>query len=126
MKKQKKKVESAKRVLKDFNPEVDIITYEASFSPGLHFTFLSLSHPLQATHPHSPTHTKENAMELASQYDIIVDGSDNVATRYLTNDVAVLCNKPLVSGAALKWEGQVCFFLFSFFFLSFSSKQSVK
>ncbi|CAD5118831.1 DgyrCDS7509 [Dimorphilus gyrociliatus] len=57
-----------------------------------------------------PYHTvlsSKNALELINQYDIIVDATDNVATRYLLNDAAVLCQKPLVSGSALKFEGQL-------------------
>ncbi|XP_065176626.1 adenylyltransferase and sulfurtransferase MOCS3-like isoform X2 [Sycon ciliatum] len=48
-----------------------------------------------------------NAMDIVSQYDIVVDASDNVATRYLVNDACVLLNKPLVSGSALRFEGQL-------------------
>jgi len=42
-----------------------------------------------------------------TRFDIIVDASDNVATRYLLNDACVLAGKPLVSGSALRMEGQV-------------------
>ncbi|XP_064622456.1 adenylyltransferase and sulfurtransferase MOCS3-like [Lineus longissimus] len=48
-----------------------------------------------------------NAIGLISQYDIIVDATDNVATRYLLNDACVLAKKPLVSGSALRLEGQL-------------------
>jgi len=48
-----------------------------------------------------------NAMELISGYDVILDCTDNVASRYLLNDACVLNNKPLVSGSALRWEGQL-------------------
>lgn len=54
--------------------------------------------------------TVVNAVDLFSQYDVIVDGSDNFATRYLTNDAAILTNKPLVYGAIFKFEGQVSVF----------------
>jgi adenylyltransferase/sulfurtransferase len=47
-----------------------------------------------------------NALELVSDYDLIVDGSDNFATRYLTNDVAAITRKPLVWGAILRYSGQ--------------------
>lgn len=40
-------------------------------------------------------------------YDIVLDASDNVATRYLLNDACILSQKPLVSGSALRFEGQV-------------------
>ncbi|KAM9968541.1 hypothetical protein ACTFIW_007691 [Dictyostelium discoideum] len=53
------------------------------------------------------TFTSETAMEIIKNYDIVVDASDNVATRYLVNDACVLTGKPLVSGSALKWEGQI-------------------
>eukprot|EP00743_Colponemidia_sp_Colp-15_P006782 GILK01007313.1.p1 GENE.GILK01007313.1~~GILK01007313.1.p1 ORF type:complete len:404 (-),score=56.62 GILK01007313.1:117-1328(-) len=51
--------------------------------------------------------TSENAMELAMEYDILVDATDNVESRYLINDTAILLKKPLVSGSALRWEGQI-------------------
>eukprot|EP00658_Telonema_sp_P-2_P068911 TRINITY_DN5792_c0_g1_i1.p1 TRINITY_DN5792_c0_g1~~TRINITY_DN5792_c0_g1_i1.p1 ORF type:complete len:395 (+),score=92.73 TRINITY_DN5792_c0_g1_i1:173-1357(+) len=51
-----------------------------------------------------------NAMELVEQYDLVLDASDNPATRYLVNDACVLAGKPLVSGSALKLEGQVTVF----------------
>ncbi len=49
----------------------------------------------------------QNAMALFSEYDIIIDGTDNFATRYLVNDVCVLMNKPLIYGSIHKFEGQV-------------------
>ncbi len=49
----------------------------------------------------------ENALEIISNYDIVIDGTDNFATRYLINDACVLMNKPLVYGAIYKFEGQV-------------------
>lgn len=48
-----------------------------------------------------------NAMELLADYDVVVDATDNVATRYLLNDACVLLGKPLVSGSALAYEGQL-------------------
>ncbi|TGE21348.1 molybdopterin-synthase adenylyltransferase MoeB [Hymenobacter aquaticus] len=48
--------------------------------------------------------------ELVAQYDVVVDGSDNFPTRYLLNDACVSLNKPLVSGAIYKFEGQVSVF----------------
>ncbi|CAB0007642.1 unnamed protein product [Nesidiocoris tenuis] len=48
-----------------------------------------------------------NALEIFAKYDIIVDASDNVATRYLVNDAAVLSGRPLVSGGAVGCEGQL-------------------
>ncbi|MFY7671414.1 molybdopterin-synthase adenylyltransferase MoeB [Tenacibaculum sp. MEBiC06402] len=54
--------------------------------------------------------TKDNAVALFEKYDIIVDGSDNFQTRYLSNDASVLANKPLVYGSIFKFEGQVSVF----------------
>ena len=51
-----------------------------------------------------------NALDIFPLYDIIIDGSDNFQTRYLTNDAAILTNKPLVFGAIFKFEGQVSVF----------------
>ncbi|XP_060073265.1 adenylyltransferase and sulfurtransferase MOCS3-like [Ylistrum balloti] len=48
-----------------------------------------------------------NALQLIQQYDIVLDATDNVATRYLLNDACILANKPLVSGSALRFEGQL-------------------
>jgi len=54
--------------------------------------------------------TAENASKIIQQYDIVVDGSDNFATRYLVNDTCVEHQKPLVYGSILKFEGQVAVF----------------
>jgi adenylyltransferase/sulfurtransferase len=51
--------------------------------------------------------TAENALEIFSNYDLVVDGSDNFATRYLVNDACVLKGIPLVSGAVLQFQRQV-------------------
>lgn len=51
-----------------------------------------------------------NAIEIIREYDIVVDGSDNFATRYLVNDACVMLGKPMVSGAIYKFEGQVSVF----------------
>jgi sulfur-carrier protein adenylyltransferase/sulfurtransferase len=56
--------------------------------------------------------TNKNALELFSKYDIIVDGTDNFATRYLINDACILVNKPFVYGGIYKFEGQVSVFNF--------------
>lgn len=48
-----------------------------------------------------------NALDIIPRYDVVVDASDNVATRYLVNDACVVANRPLVSGAALGLEGQL-------------------
>lgn len=54
--------------------------------------------------------TKENALEIIKDYDLVVDASDNFATRYLVNDACVLLNKPFVYGALHGFEGQVSVF----------------
>jgi molybdopterin/thiamine biosynthesis adenylyltransferase len=54
--------------------------------------------------------TSENAATIIPQYDVIVDGSDNFATRYLVNDTCVQFQKPLIYGSILKFEGQVAVF----------------
>lgn len=54
--------------------------------------------------------TAANALALVSRFDVVVDASDNVATRYLANDACAAVGKPLVSGSALGLEGQVTVF----------------
>ncbi|HSZ24424.1 MAG TPA: molybdopterin-synthase adenylyltransferase MoeB [Cytophagaceae bacterium] len=51
-----------------------------------------------------------NVLDLLKEYAIVVDGSDNFATRYLINDACVICDKPLVFGSIFKFEGQVSVF----------------
>ena len=51
--------------------------------------------------------TSLNALDLVGSYDVVLDASDNVATRYLLNDACVISGKPLVSGSALRLEGQL-------------------
>ncbi|MES2745197.1 MAG: ThiF family adenylyltransferase [Bdellovibrionota bacterium] len=51
-----------------------------------------------------------NAIRIASQYDILVDASDNFDTKYLLNDLAVKLDKPLVYGSILRWQGQTSVF----------------
>ncbi len=53
---------------------------------------------------------RTNAVELFAQYDLILDGTDNFATRYLVNDAAVLAHKPYVWGSIYRFEGQVSVF----------------
>ena len=54
--------------------------------------------------------SNQNALDIISDYDVIIDGTDNFATRYLVNDACVLMNKPLVYGSIYKFEGQVSVF----------------
>jgi len=51
--------------------------------------------------------TSQNALDILGHYDILLDCTDNAPTRYLLSDVAVVLRKPLVSGAAQKYEGQL-------------------
>ena len=53
---------------------------------------------------------ESNAAEIISNYDLVIDGSDNFPTRYLANDICVELNKPLVFGSILRFEGQVSVF----------------
>lgn len=54
--------------------------------------------------------TSENAMDILSRYDVVIDGSDNLPTRYLVNDASVLLKKTLIYGAIFQFEGQVSVF----------------
>jgi hypothetical protein len=54
-----------------------------------------------------------NALDIVPKYDVVVDASDNVATRYLVSDACVVANRPLVSGAALGMEGQLTVYNYS-------------
>ncbi len=79
------KTESAKVRLQDLNPHIEVTTYETQI-------------------------TSENALELMAPYDVIVDGTDNFPTRYLTNDAAVMLGKPNVYGSIFRFEGQATVF----------------
>lgn len=57
--------------------------------------------------PHNVPFTVSNAVQLVSQYDVVIDATDNAVTRYLINDACIMAGKPLISGAALQWEGQL-------------------
>lgn len=63
--------------------------------------------PLVTYIPHKTYLTAENALDVFSGYDIVLDCSDNPATRYLVSDTAVICGIPLVSASALGTEGQL-------------------
>jgi molybdopterin/thiamine biosynthesis adenylyltransferase/rhodanese-related sulfurtransferase len=80
-----RKVESARRRMLDLNPDIEIIAYDEPF-------------------------TSENAMRIAADYDVIVDGTDNFPTRYLSNDVAVFLGKPNVYASIFRFDGQVSVF----------------
>ncbi|MEI7770225.1 MAG: molybdopterin-synthase adenylyltransferase MoeB [Chloroflexales bacterium] len=79
------KTESAKRRLADLNPLVEVTTYESQIS-------------------------SENALDLMRPYDVIIDGTDNFPTRYLTNDAAVMLGKPNIYGSIFRFEGQATVF----------------
>jgi adenylyltransferase/sulfurtransferase len=61
--------------------------------------------------PHQVALTSENALDIMSQYDIVVNGMDNFPARYLANDACVLLKKPLVDGSVLLFDGQATVFL---------------
>ena len=57
--------------------------------------------------PHQTRITAENAVDIITNYDLVLDGSDNFDTRYLINEICVSLNKPLISAAMSQWEGQI-------------------
>ncbi len=71
---------------------------------------ISAINPLIGVRLHEFRLDRSNAVELFGQYDLIVDGTDNFATRYLVNDAAVLAKKPYVWGSIYRFEGQVSVF----------------
>ena len=79
------KLESARDRLHDINPQIEIELHKCRFS-------------------------SENAPHLVFPYDVIVDGSDNFPTRYLSNDVSVFAHKPNVYGSVFRFEGQTTVF----------------
>lgn len=81
----KLKVESAKERLQDLNPDIQVDIYNEPY-------------------------TSENAMRIAKDYDVIIDGTDNFPTRYLTNDVCVMLGKPNIYGSIFRFDGQVSVF----------------
>ncbi|HEX5540606.1 MAG TPA: adenylyltransferase/sulfurtransferase MoeZ [Micromonospora sp.] len=79
------KAESAAEKVREINPLVNVV---------IHNTVLD----------------RDNVREIFSQYDLIVDGTDNFATRYMVNDAAVLLGKPYVWGSIYRFDGQVSVF----------------
>lgn len=75
------KTQSAKETLNAYNPDVNVILHETPI-------------------------TSENAMEIISQYDMVVNGADNFTTRYLVNDASYFAGKTLVDGSILLFDGQ--------------------
>src|SRR5712664_3067621 len=82
------KLVSARERIADVNPHVRLETYETAL-------------------------TSKNALDILSGYDIVVDGTDNFATRYLVNDACVLLGKPNVYGSIFRFEGQASVFALS-------------
>lgn len=80
-----KKVEAAKARLEALNPDVAIDAYPVNLM-------------------------SDNALKIIQEYDLVIDGTDNFATRYLVNDACVKLDKPFVYGAIHKFEGQVSVF----------------
>jgi sulfur-carrier protein adenylyltransferase/sulfurtransferase len=66
--------------------------------------------PSIATTQHQVMLSSQNALRLFADYDVIIDGSDNFATRYLANDAAAILGKPYVWGSVLRFDGQVTVF----------------
>ena len=66
--------------------------------------------PFVTTMVHDVLLSEENVETIFSQYDVVVDGCDNFATRYVVNDACIKLNKPLVYGSILGFEGQVAIF----------------
>jgi len=81
----RKKLLSARERLHDVNPHVQLDLHDTLFQVG-------------------------NAMEIAREYDIVLDGTDNFPTRYLSNDVCVFLKKPNIYGSILRFEGQCSVF----------------
>ncbi len=79
------KMESARDTINDINPHVEVIGFDERFS-------------------------SDNAMRIVRDFDIVIDGTDNFPTRYLTNDVCVLLGKPNVYGSIFRFEGQASVF----------------
>ncbi len=79
------KIDSARDRLREINPGVSVTTYKERL-------------------------TSENAEGIAERYDVIIDGTDNFETRYLSNDLAFLTGKPNVYGSIFRFEGQISVF----------------
>lgn len=71
---------------------------------------MKAQNPFVSVRPYNRKLTAEIATELFTEYDVILDGTDDTATRYLVNETAVALKLPLVSGAISQWEGQISIF----------------
>jgi len=74
------------------------------------FEKLHAINPSVRLEPHDAALSSENAMQILSEYDVVVDGSDNFPTRYLVNDASVFLQKPNVYGSVFRLEGQASVF----------------
>lgn len=72
---------------------------------------LALNPSIKVDQHHIVLDNAKEALAVIRLYDVVVDASDNVLTRYLVNDVCMALGKPLVSGSALRWEGHITTFL---------------
>jgi adenylyltransferase/sulfurtransferase len=81
----KPKVESAAETVREINPLIDVVVHNTALD-------------------------RDNIMDIFSQYDLILDGTDNFATRYMVNDAAVLLGKPYVWGSIYRFDGQASVF----------------
>jgi sulfur-carrier protein adenylyltransferase/sulfurtransferase len=72
--------------------------------------FISERYPDIQVNVHDQFLTVENIPEILPHYDVVIDGTDNFATRYMLNDASVLFGKPLVYGAIYRFEGQIVLF----------------
>ena len=68
------------------------------------------ANPNVAVVPHACRFTSENAQDVIAPYDVVIDGSDNFPTRYLSNDVCVFARKPNIYGSVFRFEGQASIF----------------
>ncbi|MCX7877791.1 MAG: HesA/MoeB/ThiF family protein [Ignavibacteria bacterium] len=71
--------------------------------------FLRAVNPFVEIETYNEKISFENAERIISSYDLVIDGSDNFATKYLLNDACVLNNKPLIFGSVLRFEAQISF-----------------
>jgi molybdopterin/thiamine biosynthesis adenylyltransferase len=71
---------------------------------------LRAQNPFITIQPYNRRLTPEIAADLFAEYDLVLDGTDDAATRYLVNATAVALGKPLISGALSQWEGQISLF----------------
>src|SRR5436190_376411 len=81
----RQKLGAATERIRETNPNVEVVSHDCRF-------------------------TSENAQEVVAPYDVVIDGSDNFPTRYLSNDVCVFARKPNIYGSVFRFEGQASVF----------------